>query len=165
MDFKRHLRYYTTTTPILGRFPEKEPYKAVWCKNRISGWCSRYTEPKYDKGRYTVETWCTCLFYLGYRESMIDKGNGCGTKQRVAAIACFYNTINEVPVAMNAQPIRLLAVNNSCRMKKARLLTSALPQKPCVCSLLSAQFPPHSVSAPMPSPRITAPSISLGKCT
>ena len=24
--------YYTTTTPILGRFPEKEPYKAVWCK-------------------------------------------------------------------------------------------------------------------------------------
>ena len=38
-DFKQHLRYYTTTTPILGRFPEKEPYKAVWCKNRISGWC------------------------------------------------------------------------------------------------------------------------------
>ena len=29
--FKRYLRYYTTTTPILGRFPEKEPYKAVWC--------------------------------------------------------------------------------------------------------------------------------------
>ena len=22
-----------TSTPILGRFPEKEPYKAVWCKN------------------------------------------------------------------------------------------------------------------------------------
>lgn len=36
-DFKQHLRYYTTTTPILGRFPEKEPYKAVWCKNRIGG--------------------------------------------------------------------------------------------------------------------------------
>jgi amidophosphoribosyltransferase len=30
-----HLLHYTTTTPILGRFPEKEPYKAVWCKNRI----------------------------------------------------------------------------------------------------------------------------------
>ena len=52
-------------------------------------------------------------------EWKIDKGNGCGTKQRVAAIACFYNTINEVPVAMNAQPIRLLAVNGSCRMKNA----------------------------------------------
>ena len=36
-DFKRHLRYYTTTTPILGRFPEKEPYKAVWCKKWIGG--------------------------------------------------------------------------------------------------------------------------------
>lgn len=35
MDFKvkfnQHLRYYTRATPILGRFPEKEPYKAVWC--------------------------------------------------------------------------------------------------------------------------------------
>ena len=35
--FGRYLRYYTRATPILGRFPEKEPYKAVWCKNRIGG--------------------------------------------------------------------------------------------------------------------------------
>ena len=37
-DFSaHHLRHYTRAAPILGRFPEKEPYKAVWCKNRIGG--------------------------------------------------------------------------------------------------------------------------------
>lgn len=49
----------------------------------------------------------------------IDKENGCGTKQCVTAISCFYITINKVPAAMSAPPIRLLAVNGSCRMKNA----------------------------------------------
>ena len=37
-DFSaHHLRHYTRAAPILGRFSGKEPYKAVWCKNRIGG--------------------------------------------------------------------------------------------------------------------------------
>ena len=39
--------------------------------------------------------------------------------QPFPAFILFYNTMNKVPAAMSAQPIRLLAVNGSCRMKNA----------------------------------------------
>ena len=39
--------------------------------------------------------------------------------QPFPAFILFYNTMNKVPAAMSAQPIRFLAVNGSCRMKNA----------------------------------------------